>query len=410
MQEKILDIIVNFIKIYFPPDKNQKEKANNTRKKISAFYHDVSECLSKMSGDLSLGNEPTAQWGRLRTYASELPSIVHNHILKDEEVYLHQLLIKIGIRPPTDEDIGLIKNTSEVFAAKARTITQRSEPEKSRRSFFIIGTSLLFGLGAALIPEPRSKKTGDNSHVKQTDVNPVIQDPNYISPCKPLPILWNMHTFLHANVKETILYKAPEQVCELVRTMTKGSFDITLTREGNTTEILERVKSRSIECGYSGIYYDPRYEVLFFGCAIPFGLTPQEQTAWLHYRKNNNSKYTYVQEIYRKINKERNRKLPIIPFPAGATGSQMGGWFREEVRTEHDLIGKTIRVPGLGAEVMERMGMNIYNKGYPHSITESIQDLKRGKIDAVEWTGPYDDLKLGLHKAADFYYYHQCSH
>src|SRR5262249_4109761 len=32
-------------------------------------------------------------------------------------------------------------------------------------------------------------------------------------------------------------------------------------------------------------------------------------------------------------------------------------------------------------------------------------DLERGVIDAAEWIGPHDDMKLGLHRAARYYYY-----
>ena len=36
---------------------------------------------------------------------------------------------------------------------------------------------------------------------------------------------------------------------------------------------------------------------------------------------------------------------------------------------------------------------------------EIYQALERGSIDAVEWTVPYDDEKLGLSKVAKYYYY-----
>ena len=36
---------------------------------------------------------------------------------------------------------------------------------------------------------------------------------------------------------------------------------------------------------------------------------------------------------------------------------------------------------------------------------EIFQALQTGAIDAAEWVGPYDDEKMGFHKAAKFYYY-----
>ena len=36
---------------------------------------------------------------------------------------------------------------------------------------------------------------------------------------------------------------------------------------------------------------------------------------------------------------------------------------------------------------------------------EIYQALEKGTIDAAEWVGPYDDLKLGFNKVAPNYYY-----
>ena len=37
--------------------------------------------------------------------------------------------------------------------------------------------------------------------------------------------------------------------------------------------------------------------------------------------------------------------------------------------------------------------------------SEIVTSLQTGAIDAAEWVGPYNDLSLGLHKAARYYYY-----
>jgi len=36
---------------------------------------------------------------------------------------------------------------------------------------------------------------------------------------------------------------------------------------------------------------------------------------------------------------------------------------------------------------------------------EIFTNLERGVIDATEWVGPYHDFRLGLYKAAKYYYY-----
>jgi TRAP-type mannitol/chloroaromatic compound transport system substrate-binding protein len=60
-----------------------------------------------------------------------------------------------------------------------------------------------------------------------------------------------------------------------------------------------------------------------------------------------------------------------------------------------------MRIPGLGGEVMSRLGVSV--QVLPGG--EIFLALDRGAIDAAEWVGPYDDEKLGLNKAAQYYYY-----
>ena len=79
----------------------------------------------------------------------------------------------------------------------------------------------------------------------------------------------------------------------------------------------------------------------------------------------------------------------------------MGGWFNKEINTLDDLNGLKMRMPGLGGEVLKRLG------GTPVSLPggEIFTSLKSGAIDATEWVGPYNDLAFGLYKAAKYYYY-----
>jgi len=98
-------------------------------------------------------------------------------------------------------------------------------------------------------------------------------------------------------------------------------------------------------------------------------------------------------DIYRKFN--------IVPFPMGNTGVQMGGWFKKAIHSIEDLKGLKMRIPGLGGKVMARAGVN------PVLIAggEIYTAMERGTIDAVEWAGPFHDLRLGLYRTAKHYYY-----
>ena len=100
-----------------------------------------------------------------------------------------------------------------------------------------------------------------------------------------------------------------------------------------------------------------------------------------------------MREFYAKFN--------IVNFPGGNTGAQMGGWYRKEIKTLADMKGLKMRIGGFGGKVLERLG------SVPQNIPggEIYQALEKGTIDAAEWIGPYDDLKLGFNKVAPFYYY-----
>jgi TRAP-type mannitol/chloroaromatic compound transport system substrate-binding protein len=94
-------------------------------------------------------------------------------------------------------------------------------------------------------------------------------------------------------------------------------------------------------------------------------------------------------------------KHGIYALPGGNTGTQMGGWYRKEIKTPADLQGLKFRTAGLGGQVMAKLG------AVPQQIPggDIYPALERGTIDAAEWVGPYDDEKLGFVKVAPFYYY-----
>jgi len=79
----------------------------------------------------------------------------------------------------------------------------------------------------------------------------------------------------------------------------------------------------------------------------------------------------------------------------------MGGWFRKEIKSLADLKGLKMRIPGIGGQIMARLGV------VPQTLPGSdvYPALERGAIDAAEWVGPYDDEKLGFHRIARHYYY-----
>jgi TRAP-type mannitol/chloroaromatic compound transport system substrate-binding protein len=91
----------------------------------------------------------------------------------------------------------------------------------------------------------------------------------------------------------------------------------------------------------------------------------------------------------------------LKPFLGSNTSVQMGGWFAKEVTSVESYAGLRYRMPGLGGEVLKRIGAIVVN--LPGG--EIVPSLLSGPIDASEWVGPWNDLELGLHTAGKYYYY-----
>ena len=155
-------------------------------------------------------------------------------------------------------------------------------------------------------------------------------------------------------------------------------------------EVFDAVSSGTAEVGHGGAYYwKGKIASASFFSAIPFGLTAQEMNGWLYYGGG--------LELW----KEAYAPFGVLPAPCGNSGTQMGGWFRREIRSLDDLKGLKMRMPGIGGEVLARAGAT------PVTLAggEIFTALETGAIDATEWVGPYNDLAFGLYKAAKYYYY-----
>ncbi len=121
----------------------------------------------------------------------------------------------------------------------------------------------------------------------------------------------------------------------------------------------------------------------------PFGMLPAEHHAWLYHGGG--------LELWRELYGARG----VVPFVAGNTGAQMGGWFKREINAPEDFSGLKMRMSGLGGEVIQQAGAVAVS--LPGA--ELFTSLQTGAIDATEWNGPFNDMAFGLHDAANLYYY-----
>ena len=178
-----------------------------------------------------------------------------------------------------------------------------------------------------------------------------------------------------------------------VKELSGGKFEISTHGPGELVPAfgtVDAIQNGTVEMAHTAPYYyfgkDPTFAI---GCAIPFGLNSRQMTAWMY--EGNGLKL--MRDFYRTYN--------IISFPMGNTGAQMGGWFRKEIKSLADVKGLKFRTGGFSGKVWERIG------GVAANIpgAEIYQALEKGTIDAAEWVGPYDDLKLGFYKVAKNYAY-----
>ena len=189
------------------------------------------------------------------------------------------------------------------------------------------------------------------------------------------------------------LYGGAEVFAQTVKNLSGGKFEITVHGPGELMPafgVVDGVQQGSVEaCHTAAYYFFGKDETFALGCGIPFGLNSRQSTAWMH--EGNGMKL--LREFYAKYN--------IINFPAGNTGAQMAGWFRKEIKSLADMKGLKMRIGGFGGKVIERLG------AVPQNIPggDIYPALEKGTIDAAEWIGPYDDLKLNFNKLAPYYYY-----
>lgn len=155
-------------------------------------------------------------------------------------------------------------------------------------------------------------------------------------------------------------------------------------------EVFDAVSRGTAELGHGAAYYwKGKAPAAQFFAAMPFGMNAQEFNGWVYYGGGQ----VLWDEVYAPFG--------VLGRPAGNTGVQMGGWFNKEINSLDDMKGLKMRIPGLGGEVLKRLG------GTPVNLPggELYTALTSGTIDATEWVGPYNDLAFGLYKAASYYYY-----
>jgi TRAP-type mannitol/chloroaromatic compound transport system substrate-binding protein len=190
------------------------------------------------------------------------------------------------------------------------------------------------------------------------------------------------------------LQGAAQQLAKIVEETSGGRFRIEVFPGGQIVQPLDCFDAASkgtIEAfmAASSYWWEKEPAVEWFN-TVPFGMNPEGRAAW------------YYQGDGLKLWEEAYAPFNLVPRPGTAFAPQMGGWFRKRINIIGDYKGLKMRLGNnLARKVVARAGTTAVLT----PAAEIYAALERGVIDAAEWVGPHDDMRLGLHKTARYYYY-----
>jgi TRAP-type mannitol/chloroaromatic compound transport system substrate-binding protein len=189
-------------------------------------------------------------------------------------------------------------------------------------------------------------------------------------------------------------------LAETIRKISGGSIDIRFFEPGAlvpASQYLDAVGSGSLDAAWTvaGFWTGKDIAFAMYG-SVPFGPEAGEYLAWIKHGGGE------------QMMKELHAKYNVEVVPCGLISPEASGWFRKEIKSLDDLKGLKMRFFGLGANVMQKLGVatQLLQAG------EIFQALQLGTIDATEFSMPVMDLTLGFHQVAKHYYFpgwHQMS-
>ena len=184
-----------------------------------------------------------------------------------------------------------------------------------------------------------------------------------------------------------------QRFAQSVTDTTDGRIQVTYYAAGERVgafDSFDEVASGNAQMYHGADYYwKGKHPGWAYFTAVPFGLTYTEIDAWM--------KWMGGQELHDELAGSFGLKC----IPCGNTGVQWGGWFNKEINSADDIKGLKMRIPGLGGDVMAKLGAS------PVSLPggQIYENLVSGAIDATEWVGPWNDEAMKFYEAAKYYYY-----
>ena len=184
-------------------------------------------------------------------------------------------------------------------------------------------------------------------------------------------------------------------VSEELKVISGGNLKMKIYEPGKLVgakEILDAVSSGKVNSGYATAgYWQGKIPAASLFSAVPFGPEAGEYMAWMYYGNG--------LKLYQEMYDQAGYNVHVIP--CAIISPETSGWFKKPIDKLEDLQGLNIRFFGLGAKVMENLGVGTVQ--LPGG--EIFGALEKGAIDASEFSQPAIDQLLGLHKIAKFNYF-----
>ena len=186
---------------------------------------------------------------------------------------------------------------------------------------------------------------------------------------------------------------AAKRLEAMVDRLSGGNFELKFYEPGALVPALEcfdaAAKGSVKSCYSPAAFHTGKYPALAFFSTVPFGPQYGEFFAWKIYGGGD------------ELQKEIYDRHGLTKIDCGATGPETSGWFREKVGSLADLKGLKMRFLGLGAQVMQKLGVSTQLLAPP----DIYPALERGVIDATEFAMPDMDINLGFYQVAKYNYY-----
>jgi TRAP-type mannitol/chloroaromatic compound transport system substrate-binding protein len=184
-----------------------------------------------------------------------------------------------------------------------------------------------------------------------------------------------------------------ERLAERITAMSEGKLTVRVFAAGELVpglQTFDAVQNGTAEMGHDTPgFHLGKHRAFGYFFSVPFGMSYAEHMAWIYYGGG--------QALWDEL----SARFGVVSFAVGNIGTPPFGWFKKELRTLADLEGVKMRMPGLGAEMIRKVGA-VPTLLAPGDLFPALQS---GALDAAEFTGPANDMALGFHQVCKYYYW-----